>query len=63
MNHTVDFKAVRLDYASYAQRGIERYRRERRYVLQNIRSNHHLGVRKSLYYQNALAGLRFLGLD
>ena len=58
----VDFRAVREEYACYAQRGIEAYRKERRYVLHCIRSNHRIGVQKSLYYQHALAGLRQLGI-
>jgi len=59
---TVDFKAVREQYACHAQRGKEAYRRERRFVLHCIRSNHRIGVPKSLYYQHALAGLRQLGI-
>lgn len=58
----IDFKEVRETYACYAQKGREQYRRERRFVLSCIRSNHRIGVRKSIYYQHALAGLRQLGI-
>ena len=59
---TVDFKQVRELYAQYAQKGKAAYLKERRFVLHCIRSNHRIGVAKSLYYQHALAGLRQLGI-
>lgn len=62
MHQEVNFREVREQYACYAQKGKEAYRKERRYVLYCIRSNHRLGVRKSVYYQHALAGLRQLGI-
>lgn len=59
----IDFRKVREEYACHAQRGKAAYRRERRFVLDCIRSNRRLhGVRRSRYYQHALAGLRQLGI-
>lgn len=55
----VDFSAVRAQYAKYASGGLNRYRLERYRVLVCIRSNRTLhGVKRSRYYQHALAGLR-----
>ena len=62
LNCMVDFMKVREEYACHAQRGIEAYRKERRYVLHCIKSNYRLHGHKSLYYQHALCGLRQLGI-
>lgn len=57
------FRQVREEYACHAQKGIDAYRRERRYCLFNIRQLRRVqGVQKSLYHQHALAGLRQLGI-
>lgn len=58
----IDFMKVRETYAQYAQKGKAAYRKERKFVLHCIRSNHRIGVPKSIYYQHALAGLRQLGI-
>lgn len=58
----IDFKAVREEYACYAQKGKEAYRKERKYVLYQCKWTRRNKGCASRYYQHALAGLRQLGI-